>query len=109
MLYISNNTIKLTRGDTAYLTIPIKDANGEDYIMASNDSLTLSVKKRVTDTEYAFQKTIIGDNIFHILPEDTKGLKFGAYKYDIQLLTEDGDVYTIIPVSSFEILEEVTC
>lgn len=109
MLYVTGNTIKLTRGDTAYLTIPIKNAIGEDYEMSAGDVLVLSMKKRVTDTEYSLQKVVTGDNVFHILPEDTDGLKFGTYVYDVQLTTEGKDVYTLIPVSSFELLQEVTC
>lgn len=109
MLYISGNTIRLTRGDTAYLTIPITSDTDEPYEMKDTDTLTLSVKRRIADTEYCFQKVSTGNNIFHIEPNDTKHLKFGSYKYDIQLENMDGDVYTVVPVSDFEILQEVTC
>lgn len=109
MLYISGNNIRLTRGDTAYLTVPITLETGDPYEMQNGDTLTLSVKKRLSDTDYCFQKINTGGNTFHITPEDTKNLDFKTYKYDIQLQTESGDVYTIIPVSEFVILEEVTC
>ena len=109
MLNISGNNIKLTRGDTAYLSVPITMANGEPYEMQSTDTLTLSVKKWLTDTEYKFQKTSIGTNTFHIEPSDTKNLEFRKYVYDIQLQTAEGDVFTVIPTSEFEILTEVTC
>lgn len=108
MLYIDGNNIKLTRGDTAYLTVPIKTALGEDYVVQAGDALTLSVKKKSTDNNYVFQKVLDGSNTFHIEPQDTAGIEFGKYKYDIQLNTANGDVYTIIDVSTFTILEEVT-
>lgn len=108
MLYIDGNNIKLTRGDTAYLTVPIKTALGEDYVVQAGDTLTLSVKKKSTDNNYVFQKVLDGSNTFHIEPQDTAGIEFGKYKYDIQLNTANGDVYTIIDVSTFTILEEVT-
>lgn len=108
MLYIDGNNIKLTRGDTAYLTVPIKTALGEDYVVQDGDTLTLSVKKKSTDNNYVFQKVLDGSNTFHIEPQDTAGVEFGKYKYDIQLNTANGDVYTIIDVSTFTILEEVT-
>jgi hypothetical protein len=99
----------LTRGDTAYLTIPIKTATGEDYVLQKDDNLTMSVKRRVKDDEYSFQKVVTGNNTIHITPEDTASLPFGSYSYDIQLNKGNGDVYTIIDVSTFELLTEVTC
>ena len=49
-----------------------------------------------------------GGAAIHIRPEDTKELSFGKYLYDIQLTTADGDIYTVIPPTTFEILKEVT-
>ena len=108
MLYILGNTIKLTRGDTAYITVSIENAVNDEYVMSAMDTLTLSIKRRITDVDYILQKTITGENMFHIYPEDTKNLRFGEYKYDIQLVTENGDVFTIVPPSSFVLMEEVT-
>lgn len=110
MLYIGNdNSIKLTRGDTAYISVPItNDLTGNAYNLAETDKLTLTVKKRATDTEALFKKTAIGSNDFHILPSDTSDLAFGKYLYDVQLETPNGDVYTVIVPSDFEVLKEVT-
>ena len=46
----TDGSIKLTRGDTARLTITIEDmiAN-EPYIIEENDTLTLTIKKTVKD------------------------------------------------------------
>ncbi len=109
MLTVSRyGEIGLTRGDTARLTVSITNDAGEDYELQPEDTLTLSVKKAVTDAEYALQKTIERTNIFYIEPQDTAGLEFGKYKYDVQLITANGEVYTIIEPSTFEILQEVT-
>ena len=108
MLYIEGDSIKLTRGDTAYLDIPLATTNGE-YVMSSTDTLTFSVKKNTRETEYIFQKVIEGSNTFHIEPADTAALTFGKYMYDVQLNTTNGDVFTVIPPSTFEVLAEVTC
>ena len=107
MLYIEGTTIRMTRGDTVYLTVPLTSTT-EAYEMSSSDTLTLSVKKSERDTEYLFQKVLTGSNAFHIEPADTAALAFGKYKYDVQLNTSDGDVYTVIPPSVFELLVEVT-
>ena len=106
---LPDNTIKLTRGDTAALTVQIlDDVASEDYIMSSSDTLKFSVKKSVKDSEYTFQKVSVGLNKFVIEPADTKDMKFGKYIYDVQLETSSGGVSTIIEPSTFEILSEVT-
>lgn len=107
----ADNTIRLTRGDTAYVTINITsiELGGEEpYTLSSKDKLTFSVKRKVKDTEYIFTKELIGSTTFHIKPEDTNGVKFGSYLYDVQLTTENGDIYTIIEPTTFEISTEVT-
>lgn len=108
MLYIDGNNIKLTRGDTAYLTVPITMDNGEEYAMQSGDTLVMSVKRTVNDADYCFQKFIQNDNTIHIEPVDTELMSFGKYKYDLQLNKADGDVFTLIDVATFEVLAEVT-
>ena len=109
MLEVNGNDIKLTRGDTAYLTIPITDTiSGNDYEMGEDDVLYFSVKKNINSQEYLFQKEIAGGNTFKILPEDTKRLRFGIYIYDVQLNASNGDIFTIIEPSNFEVKTEVT-
>lgn len=76
--------------------------------MQSDDVLFFTVKKSAKDTNYLFQKKVIGVNQIHIKPEDTDNLSFGKYKYDVQLTTASGDVYTIIEPSIFEVMEEIT-
>lgn len=108
MLYINGNTIRMTRGDTAYLTFPLKTSTGEEYTMQTDDVLTFSVKETIEDDEYILQKSITGSNTIHIEPQDTTYLSIGKYEYDIQLNMASGDVFTPIEVSTFELLPEVT-
>ena len=109
MLYIEGNTIRLTRGDTAFLTVPIENPDtGEAYEIAEDDTLVFSVKKFTCDTECLFQKTLVGSNVFEIKPEDTQGASVGRYKYDVQLTNALGQVFTVIEPSAFEVMEEVT-
>lgn len=108
-IHKDDGTIRLTRGDTARLTIPIiNSASNDEYVMQSGDVLFFTVKKSAKDTNYLFQKESTGTNAIHIKPEDTDNLSFGKYKYDVQLTTASGDVYTIIEPSVFEIMEEIT-
>lgn len=110
MLYVLNdNTIKLTRGDTALLSIDIyNETIGNSYELAADDKLTLSVKKTLKGSTYCFQKTITGSTSITIKPEDTRNLDFGDYFYDVQLNTSTGDVYTVIEPSPFVVMPEVT-
>ena len=111
MLYIeADKTIRLTRGDTAYLTVALStNQSSSHYTMDENDVLTFSIKRKPkTDIDCLVQKVVKGFNIFHIEPEDTKNLAFGKYKYDVQLTTASGDVYTVIEPTTFEVMEEVT-
>ena len=111
MLYIQHGgKIRLTRGDTAMLTVNIiNDITGNEYIVAEDDAMTMTVKRDIYDDEPIFQKDLIGSNTFHIQPRDTCSLEFGKYVYDVQLTTAKGDVFTVIEPSIFEILQEVTC
>lgn len=110
MLYVeTDGTIRLTRGDTARLSVTItNDTDQNAYEMQEGDTLTLTVKKTVNDESPSFQKVLTGTNTFHIEPKDTAQLPFGKYRYDVQLLTASGDVYTVIEPTTFEIMQEVT-
>lgn len=112
MLHIDGFDIKLTRGDTAFLQVPITnklpDGSAVEYELAEGDTLTMTVRKTL-DADICFQKIIKGENTFHIQPSDTCSCEFGKYKYDVQLNTAAGDVYTVIEPACFQILAEVTC
>jgi hypothetical protein len=105
---LKNGEIELTRGDSATLTVNITDAAGKPYTVRDTDTLTLSVKKDVKDPKPSVQKSIHGNNRIHLEPKDTAGLEFGNYVYDVELLTAEGDVYTVIEKTFFRLREEVT-
>ena len=105
-----DNALHLTRGDTARLLLGsvVNLVTGKEYILSADDTVTFTVKKTVYDTTPAVQITVPGGAAIHIKPEDTKEMAFGNYLYDVQLTTADGDVYTVIPPTKFEVLKEVT-
>ena len=108
MLEVSKNgDIKLTRGDTAYLTVWVKIKDGEPYTVKSDDVLTLTVKRDYADEEALIEKVITGATTFHIEPEDTKGIAFGIYVYDVQVTMANGDNFTVIADKKFKITNEV--
>ena len=113
MLEINGFEISLTRGDTAYLEIPlvnkINDEKTEPYEMRSDDTLVFTVKRNLKDTEVCFQKKVTGTNVFHIEPKDTCEYEFGKYVYDVELKPANGDNFTVITHNCFKITPEVGC
>ena len=98
--------ISLTKGDNASFKVNIMEANGQIRQLFDDDIITLTVRK-TANSDVAFTKTA-ENGVINLVPTDTKSLAAGTYVYDIQLTTFGGNVYTIIPISYFEIQQEVT-
>ena len=105
MLLIDNeNNIMLTRGDTAVLNLEVTiDGEAYDY---SNDLVQFTVKKNTVTESVIIQKTFSGSSVT-IEPEDTENLDYQTLKYDVQVITQSGKVYTVIPPRNLTIAEEV--
>lgn len=104
-----NKTIELTRGDTLAFDVTISEIDG-----VTIESMYFSVKKKPSDTEYIFQKSI-GDGItqleelkyrVRIAPEDTYEIAAGKYAYDLQIGL-GGDIYTPL-MGTFKLNWDVT-
>ena len=103
----ATNEIKLTRGETARLTVDLEDDAEQPYSLREGETLTLTVKRGVRYRDVCFQKTIKGDEAFHIKPEDTQHLPCGVYVYSVKVNTAEGDNYYVIEKTPFHIREEV--
>lgn len=105
-----DNTIHLTRGDTARFSIGriVNTVTNTNYTPTEGDIVTMTVKKTVLQEDPCVQIIVPGGGVLHIKPEDTKAMAFGKYVYDVQLTTVDGDVYTIIQPTTFDLQKEVT-
>lgn len=119
MLRTIGRNIYLTRGDTAFLSVELfyYDSNCEKkkFELLDGDEIYLTVKSSFDVEEFLFQKKITykevndaGEVLLKILPSDTNNLQFKKYVYDVEIKTFDGNIYTIIPPSIFEIMPEVT-
>lgn len=109
MIEICGDVIRLTRGDSATISVAIANSvTGEDYVMQEGDKLLLTVRKYPFKASAAVvEKELTGGAVFRLAPEDTAGLDLGTYKYDVELRT-GRDVYTVVPCSDFVLLPEVT-
>lgn len=110
----SNGVIKITRGDSAYLTINVTDADGNPYILDADENVRVQVRSKYNDDEnegFLFEGEVIdngdGTITWHIRPEDTATADSSiAYLYDVQY-EGNGDVFTFLS-SKFKIVGEVT-
>ena len=107
MFKIMGSKIFLTRGDSAFIDIQIKNSDGTDYEWNAGDQLLMTVKASTSSKEVLFQHALV-DGTIEIKPEDTENLNYGDYVYDCQLRTYSGVTQTFITPSLFRVLEEVT-
>lgn len=107
MLNCQNNTITMTRGDTAVLKLDIIDEQGMPYVPTDGDVVLFTLKRSVLDKSVVFQKSMV-DGKITIHPQDTASLDYGQYVYDVELTQGSGFVATVIPPSRFVVAEEVT-
>ena len=101
------NQIRMTRGDTATMLVSVFDLDEKPYEIKPTDTVTFTVR---TDAESAIALQLTADEQHYItiLPEHTAELEPDIYVYDVQLTTEDGYNYTIIPRTYFILTEEIT-
>lgn len=109
--------VEIYRGDNRTFKIIAKDADGA-VVNITGATAIFSVKKKLIDAAYIFQKTTAnpaqisiteptdGELEVYILPADTQEETPGDYEYDCQLTTS-GNVYTIV-IGRFKIHSEVT-
>lgn len=107
--------ITMVRGDTLNLTLTdIKLSDGTEYVLSDSDIVYLDVKKYATDKTAIIRKSatkakyIDGGLPFVFLPADTADLPIGEYYFDVRLFVDDDNIYTIIPMSKFRIVQNIT-
>lgn len=110
---INGTTITLTRGDSYVVDVHIYDRDtGEEYTPQEGEIVRFKMVKKYPATHgdgVALIEKVLDNEALTITfdPEDTIGLKFGEYKYDIQLTKPSGAVDTFIDKASFIVSEEV--
>lgn len=105
---ITGSTITLTRGDTFEALVSVTKMDGSPYVPIEGDSIRFAMKKNYDDSRPILVKSIPSDTMMLIIePQDTKGLNFGKYVYDIQLTQANGKVDTFISKATLKLSEEV--
>lgn len=114
MYKVEGTTITMTRGDTALIRVGMT-RDGTEYTPQAGDSVRFAAKTELnrTGTEFKEAEPLIVKQIpidtmiLRLDPEDTKGLSFGYYTYDIEITFASGIVDTFIPNSRLVLAPEV--
>lgn len=108
MLNVLGKKIHLTRGDTAYINVVLKDNLGNGYVPAEGDKVYFRLKKNIYKESLILEKEISAETlVLEITPEDTEHLEFGTYCYEIELVTAGGEHFTVIENASFTVGPEL--
>ncbi len=110
MVVIDGDTVKITRGDSAAITVTIYNADGSVYTPGEGDAVRFAVKKSADDPAPFLEKTVPTDTMtLTLLPEDTRflpdGKTRGQYHYDMKLIKSGGEICTFICWKDFIGLE----
>lgn len=106
--------IKMARGDMLSKSFVIRTAGDVPYTDVL-DNVYFTVKKSENDYAYKFQKRLSDGGIqymgdgkyeFTIMPEDTNGLPFGNYVFDIEL--KKAGMFKRTYFGTFTLTKEVT-
>lgn len=119
MVRVTGKTITMTRGDSAHIEIQMEYEGGISYEAIRGDVIRFTVKKNYDDPTPLIvidiepyvpdgEETELVESVeLHILPSHTRDLKYGSYRFDIQLLRANGDIDTFIDRGTFTLTEEV--
>ena len=106
MLEVQGTTIHLTRGDTAEFEIAALGYDGKPYEFQEGDAVRFRLTRKWDDRNAIVERAVPTTTmLLKIVPSDTSELRFGDYKYDVQLTTAGGDVFTFIK-GDFRVTEE---
>lgn len=94
MLKVSNNIIKMTKGDSAMFNVAITYADGTPYELKSGDTLKMTVRRTIGSEVLLESESTTGT--ITLTHEMTSNLIPGQCVYDIELKTSTGEVYTVI-------------
>ena len=105
----ATQNLSMVRGDTLSFDVRLSDLDG-----ASISSLYFTVKRKASDAEYIFQKslangiTLVEGTTYRVrvAPEDTDGVTAGKYAYDLQIGVGT-DIYTLL-MGTLTIVQDVT-
>ena len=108
MFKVNRNSIYLTRGDSAFISITLMDNKGRIYEWQEGDCMYFRVKQSAMALSILLEKVVVYNSaMFEFVVSDTAGLDFGTYRYEVELVTATGQHYTVIENAVFEVGPEL--
>ena len=102
------STIHITRGDSGTLNVELTDSDGQVYEPQLGDRILFRVADNAGNILFVKEADIEEEgNLITFLPEDTKDLPTRQHCYEVELVTEAGEHYTVIEYAIFEIGKEI--
>ena len=100
----NDNGIRMIQGDTGSIRLKLdnyKLSSGDKvtFALSSNSYKRLLIEKNITEFESDGTALIILNG------KDTVDIVPGTYLYEIQVITKDGRIDTVIPMTKFKIME----
>ena len=103
--------VEITKGDSAYILVALEDLQEQKIELRDIDVVRCEVRSEQGTLliEGTGEKQDGGYVLWHLVPEDTKGIEVGEYLWDMEVYMPDSnDVFTFIPTSNFVISAEQT-
>lgn len=94
--------ITIIRGDSGYVMVPLIEIIDDEevpYEPKEGETLRFAASKKYGATEeecFIIRDIPLTTNRLFFYPEDTKPMKFGTYKYDIEFTDSGGFVNTLV-------------
>ena len=105
-MILKGTNISMTRGDTESLTVrcsaPFREGDMVYFTVRADPESPIVFQKIVYQFGSAGEAVIVIDH------EDTDGLDFGDYRYDVQVTRSSGTVTTLVKPARFTLTEEIT-
>lgn len=102
--------MSITRGDTLPVEVTVRDLSGKVYELKGGDVMRLTVKRSTALEDPVLVQKVMDASTggrCELTCEDTS-LPYGTYRYDVELETEDGKRFTVVPASKLKVKGEVT-
>lgn len=104
--------IRLVRGDRIDKLITIEREDGEQYLLREGEELRFQVRKyahgQIFIDKVLTEADVDGNIKLTVLPEETRTMGFGEYRFDVRLYRNGLEIYTVIEDSPFMVDKNIT-
>lgn len=107
--------IVMVRGDTLKLRIEsIISSDGDEYILSDTDVIYIDLRKENDPGTAVISKQITAadhseDGLPIVLyPGETADIPFGNYVFDVRLVMDEDNIFTIVPATRLKIVRNIT-